>query len=139
MVALQMSCQLLLYSIVNQLYIYTYILSLLSLSTAIPPLQVITEHRAELPVLYSSFPLAIYFTHGHVHMPVLLSQFVTPSLPTLCSQVRSLHLHLYSCSANKFISTIFLDFIYIYMLIYNICFSLSNLLQSIRCIQPSLP
>ena len=27
---------------------------------AIPPFKVITEHQAELPVLYSSFPLAIY-------------------------------------------------------------------------------
>ena len=46
----------------------------------IPPLQVITEHRAELPVLYSSFPLAIYVTHGSVYMSVLLSQFIHPSL-----------------------------------------------------------
>ena len=33
-------------------HMYTYI-----------PSQVITEHRAELSVLYSSFPLAIYFIH----------------------------------------------------------------------------
>ena len=30
----------------------------------------ITEHRAELPVLYSSFPLASYFTHGSVYVSV---------------------------------------------------------------------
>ena len=29
------------------------------------------------PVLYSSFPLAIYFTHGSVYMSVLLFQFVS--------------------------------------------------------------
>ena len=29
-----------------------------------PPLQVITERQAELPVSDSSFPLASYFTHG---------------------------------------------------------------------------
>ena len=28
--------------------------------------------------LYSSFPLAIYFTQGHVYMPILISQFVPP-------------------------------------------------------------
>ena len=33
----------------------------------IPPLQVITESWAELPVLYSSFPLAICFTCGSVY------------------------------------------------------------------------
>ena len=41
---------------------------------------------------------------------VLLSQFDPPSL---CPQVCSLCLGLYSCSANRFISTIFLDSIYI--------------------------
>ena len=39
----------------------------------IPPHYVITQHRAELPLLCSSFRLAIYFTHGSVYMPVLLS------------------------------------------------------------------
>ena len=34
----------------------------------VPPLCVITEHQAELPVLYSSFPLAVYFTHGSTSM-----------------------------------------------------------------------
>ena len=34
----------------------------------IPALYVITEHQAELPVLYSSFPLAIYFTHGSIYI-----------------------------------------------------------------------
>jgi len=32
-----------------------------------PPLYIVTEHRAaELPVLYSKFPLAIHFTHGSI-------------------------------------------------------------------------
>ena len=45
---------------------HTCIPSSLSFSptSPIPSLQVITEHRAELPVLYSSFPLAICFTHS---------------------------------------------------------------------------
>ena len=33
----------------------------------IPPIQVITEHQAELPVLDSRFPLAICFTHESAH------------------------------------------------------------------------
>ena len=37
------------------------------------------EHGVELPVLYSSFLLAIYFAHGSVYTSVLLSQFVPPS------------------------------------------------------------
>ena len=37
------------------------------------------KHWAELPVLYSRFPLAIYFTHGSVYMSILISQFLPPS------------------------------------------------------------
>ena len=44
-----------------------------------PPLQVVTEHQAELPVLCSSFPLAVCFTQGSVYMSVIPSQFVPPS------------------------------------------------------------
>ena len=33
-----------------------------------PPIQVITEHWDEIPVLSRSFPLAVYFTHGCVFM-----------------------------------------------------------------------
>ena len=60
---------------------YTYIPSFLSPppTNSPPPLQVITEHGAEISVLYSRFSLAIHFTHNSVCMPVLLSQFVPPS------------------------------------------------------------
>ena len=44
-----------------------------------PPLEVVTEYRLELSVLYSSFPLAIYFTHGYVYVSVLLFWFIPPS------------------------------------------------------------
>ena len=40
---------------------YTYIPSLLNLPPT-PPLWVVTEHQAALPVLYQNFPLASYFT-----------------------------------------------------------------------------
>ena len=39
---------------------------------------VITEHQAELPVLYSSFPLAICSTHSSIFMSNLISQFIPP-------------------------------------------------------------
>ena len=106
-----MLCQFLLYNKVNQLYVFIYphIPSLLSLppTLPIPPLQVVTQHPADLPVLCSSFPLVIYFTFGCVYMSMPLSHFVLASLPTPCPQVHSLHLRLYSCPATRFISTIF--------------------------------
>ena len=73
-------CQFLLYNKVNQLYVYIYIYphisSLLRLppTLPIPPLQVVTKHQADLPVLCGCFPLAIYFTFGSVYMSMPLSQ-----------------------------------------------------------------
>ena len=69
-----MVCQLLLYNKVNQLYIYIppHVSSLLHVP--IPLLQVVTKHRADLPVLCGCFPLAIYFTFGSVYMSMPLSQ-----------------------------------------------------------------
>ena len=117
-----MVCQFLLYNKMNQLYIHIYphISYLLRLppTLPIPPLQVDTKHRADLPVLCSCFPLAIYFTFGNVCMSMPLSHFAQayPS-PSPCPQVHSLHLHLYSCPAPRFIRRIlfvclFLDSIY---------------------------
>jgi len=63
-------------------------------------------------------------------MSVSISQSIPPSLPTWCSLICSLHLCLYFCFANKIIYTIFSIF-HIYVLIYDICFSLSDLLHSI--------
>ena len=101
----------LLYNKVNQLYIYPRISSLLRLppTLPIPPLQVVTKHRADLPVLCGCFPQAIGFTFGSVYRSMPLSHFVPayPS-PSLCPQVHSLCLHLYSCPAPRFIRTIFI-------------------------------
>ena len=50
---------------------YTFLTSLLNFlptSHPMPPLKVVTEHRFELPALYSKFPLAIYFTYGNMYM-----------------------------------------------------------------------
>ena len=117
-----MLCQFLLYNKVNQLYIYMYphISSLLCLppTLPIPPLQVITKHRADLPVLCGCFPLAIYFTFGSVYMSMPLSHFVPayPS-PSPYPQVHSqIGLRLYSRLAPRFFVTIFFVFLdYIYM------------------------
>ena len=49
------------------------------LSHPIPPLWIVTEHWVELPVSYSKFPLAIYFTYANVYVSMLYSQFVPPS------------------------------------------------------------
>ena len=124
----------------NQLYIYIYphIPSLLRLppTLPIPPLQVVTKHRADLPVLCGCFPLAIYFTFGSVYMSMPLSHFVPayPS-PSPCPQVHSLvGLRLYSCPAPRLFRTIFFLFFlrfHIYVLAYGIYFSLSDLLHSV--------
>ena len=84
-------------------YMYTYIPSLLSLPY-IPPIWVITEHRAELPALCSRFPLAICFIHGSAYTSIPISQLIPTSL---VSTHHSLHLCLYSCPANRFTYTIF--------------------------------
>ena len=92
-----------------------YILSLLDLHSPIPSLQVITEHWAELPVLYNSFPLAIYFTHGnytHVNPslpshPTLLQVYLSilyVSIPALqiVSFVPSFRFHIYALIYDSF-------------------------------------
>ena len=63
---------------------------------------------------------------------MLLSHFVPvyPS-PSPCPQVHSLCLYLYSCPAPRFIRTFFFFRFHIYVLAYGICFSLSDLLQSV--------
>ena len=93
-------------------YKYTHIPSLLSLPPrSIPPLWVVTEHQAELPLVYRSFPLASYFIHGiclpgNAALPVH-STLPSPTTARLFSVSATL-----SCPANRFICTIFLDSIY---------------------------
>ena len=125
-----MVCQFLLYNKVNQLYTYIYphISSLLCLPPAlpIPPIQVVTKHRADLPVLCGCFPRAIYFTFGSVNMSMSLSHFVPayPS-PSPCPQAHSLCWHLYSCPAPRFSRTFIFTF-HIYVLAQSICFALTQ-------------
>ena len=76
-----MLCWFLLY-IINQAYVcYIYPIPLEPPSYRITPsLWVIIEQEAELPVIHSRFPLVTCFTHGSLHVSVLLSRF--PLLPT---------------------------------------------------------
>ena len=73
----------LLYSVVFLLYnwissLYTYIPSLSSLP-AIPPLSVITEHGAELPVRHSSFPLAsVLHMVIYIYFKTVLQESMAP-------------------------------------------------------------
>ena len=77
-----------------------------------PSLWVVTEHRAELPVLCSSFPqLSVSPIAMHICQRYSPSSS-HPSLPALCPQVHSQHLPLFSCPANCFTSTVFLDSMY---------------------------
>ena len=81
----------------------------------------------------ASHYLSVLFTHVRVYMSMLLSHFVLPSPSPLCPHVHSLCLCCHFFPANRFISTIFLDsiYIYIYALIYDSCFSLSDLLHCV--------
>ena len=54
---------------------HTFIPSLLNL----PPIPHTTEYQAKLPVVYNSFPLALYFKHVSVNISMLLS--ICPTLP----------------------------------------------------------
>ena len=73
-----------------------------------PPLRVITEPRAELPVLPGSSPLAVRVTHVSIDRSVLISQCIPPSPSPLGPRICSLRWRLYFCPANRFIGTIFL-------------------------------
>ena len=51
----------------------------------------LTEHRAGVPVLYSRFPLVIYFTHDSVYMSMLLSELILPSpSPSVSTKMSSM-------------------------------------------------
>ena len=95
-----------------------------------------SQSRADLPVLCSCFPLAIYFTFGSVYMSMPLSLFVTSyPPPSPYPQVHSLvGLRLYSHLAPRFFMTFFFFRFHIYVLAYGICFSLFDLL----CFSPEI-
>ena len=125
-----MLCYFLLYILVNQLC--TYILCLWSLPPpSITPLQVLTEHRVELPVIYSSFLLSIYgsICSYSLFVPLSPSPSVSKSsfsmIASLFLPCRSIHqyhfsrFHRYHIPSHRFI------------LIYDIYFSHSDMLHPV--------
>ena len=94
-----------------------------------PLLQVITELWGGLPESYGSLLLAVSFTDGDVHVSKLLSQFAPPSpslsVLSLISMSAPLFLPFKQVHQHRFSRS------HIYVLIYGICFSPSNLLQAL--------
>ena len=89
----------------------------------LPLLSVITDHWVEFPVLCSMFPLMFPILHIVVYICQCCSlNSSQPLLPPLCLQVHFLHLQLYSCHANRFISTVCLYFLYICYYIFTFLF-----------------
>ena len=106
-------------------YTYIYPLSLESPSPSHPS-GWSWSTRFGLPVSYGKFPLAVYFTYSNMFVSMYSLKSSTLSFTHPCPKAYPLCLHRLCCPANKIISTIFLDFIYM-VLIYNIYPSLSNL------------
>ena len=98
----------------TQVYTVPSLFNLPPTSHSAPVLGVITERQGGPPLIHRTFPLVIWFTPGSVYMSMPLSVRPTLSAPRY-PQVHSLCLHLYSCLANRVISTIFLVSIYIYV------------------------
>ena len=87
---------------------YTCVPSFLSLPPTTSHLSRLSQNAGcELPASYSKFALSI------LHMVMCMFQCYS-LLSQLCPQVCFLLLHLHYCPANRFISTIFLNSIYMH-------------------------
>ena len=64
-------------------------------------------------------------TWWYIYVSSALANHPTLSFPNLCPRVHFVYLPLYSCPANRLLSTVILEF-HVYVLIYKICFSLSD-------------
>ena len=86
-------------------------LSLCPTSQPTPPFQVVTEYRAELCHRASLHWLS-NITYGNVHVSMLLTAFIppSPSRPVSTSLVSVCRLQ--RCPADRFISAVFLESIY---------------------------
>ena len=111
---------------------YTDISSLWAfLLSPITLFQVITESQTGLPVLHSNSSPAIHFTYDHVYMLMLVSPFI-PLFPSL-----TVFTSLFSTSVSPFlpckqVHQYHLSRFHIYAFRYDICFSLSDLLLSVK-------
>jgi len=97
-------------------YRCTYVPSTLNLpstSHPIPLFWVVTEHQIEPPVLYGNFPLVSILYMAIIHFNATLSICPALSCPhCVHKSVFCVWVSL-SCPENRFVSTIFLDSIYI--------------------------
>ena len=130
-------CEFLLCHELNQLYVYSYRLPFEPPSHAsVPPLYIITGPQTELPLLHTSFPLAICFTHGSVYMSIPISQFISSCPSTLVYTSVLYILRLSSCPANRCICTTFLDSTYVLIYIFfsfwltSLCMTVSRSIHS---------
>ena len=122
-----MLCQFLLYSKVNQLYVYVYPLffgfpSHLGHHRALSRVPCAIQQVLISYLFYTQYQQCRYVNPS---LPIHPTTPLPPWYPYVCS----LHLYLYFCFVNKIIYTNFFRF-HIYALIYDICFSLSDLLHS---------
>ena len=113
-----MLCQFLLYNKVNQLYVYIYPISPPSCIFLPPSLSHPSRSSQSIELISLCYAAA---SHQPSILPLVLyirqcysltsSQLPLPPLPP-CPQVRSLRLRLYSCPATRFITSTFLNSIY---------------------------
>ena len=73
-------------------------------------------YRAPVWVSWATqqIPLAVYFTHGNISVPVTLPIHLPLSSPRPCPRVYSQCLALHCCPVSKFFSTVFLGSIYMH-------------------------
>ena len=107
---------------------YTYAPSLLNLSPTsqpIPTLFIVTEFLIWTPCILQRISIGFLFLH--YMFPCYSLNSSHHLLPQLCPQVSSLCLHLHCCPAHQY----YLSRFHIHMLVYNICFSSSDLFHSV--------
>ena len=63
-----------------RIYIFIHLFLNLPPTPTHPLLQVAKEHQVELPVLYTNFSLANYFTYGNAHVSMHSLAFCTEYL-----------------------------------------------------------
>ena len=94
--------------------------------------------------LYSRFLLVINFIHISVYMSIPITQFITPPSPPPRGFPPLVSMHLFSMSVSQLLPCRLVHLyhfsrFHIYALIYDTCFSLSDLLHSVwQSLDPSM-
>ena len=117
---------------------YTYICTSLPSCVSLPPSLSHPSRWSQrtklISLCYAAASHQPTILHSVVYIDRCYSHFPQLSPPPPCPQLHSLCLHLYSCHVTRFIITSFFVVVvrfHIYVLAYNICFSLSDLLHSV--------